>query len=76
MLRTAQYRAIIVDEGIGVFFVPTGKAKKLRAWDEAKLVVKAWDRIEAFAREHRAPFLAHVRRNGQVYKLWRSGSRP
>lgn len=45
ILRTPAFRAIITEEDIGAFFLHVGKTKQLRAWEEAKLMVKAWDNI-------------------------------
>jgi hypothetical protein len=66
ILRTPTFRAIITEEGVGVFFLYTGRARQLRAWEEAKLVVKAWDNVVHFAARNSPPFTASIQRNGQV----------
>ena len=69
IMRTPQYRAIIKEEGIGVFFVDAGKARQLGAWEIAKLLIKAWDDIQRYASDHKPPFLALVKPNGRVLQL-------
>ncbi|MEQ9401064.1 MAG: hypothetical protein RJQ04_17990 [Longimicrobiales bacterium] len=66
ILRTPAFRAIITEEGIGAFFLHVGRTKQLRAWEEAKLMVKAWDNVGRFAERNPVPFTATIQRNGQV----------
>lgn len=69
ILRTPQFRAIITEEGVGLFLLKQGKAKRLRAWDEAKWVIKAWDAIEGYAMKTAMPFVAEIKRNGRVDRV-------
>ena len=69
IIRTPQFRAIIQEEGVGFFMLRQGRARKLRAWDEAKLVVKAFDNIERFADDTPRPFVAEIIRSGRVKRL-------
>lgn len=66
ILRTPAFRAIITEEGVGAFFLHVGRTKQLRAWEEAKLMVKAWDNVMHFAERNPVPFTATIQRNGQV----------
>ena len=69
MRRTPHFQALLRSKQLGVFFVNTGAARQLVAWEIAKLVVRAWDDIERFAGGHARPFLALVQRNGRVTKV-------
>ncbi|MEX2571962.1 MAG: DUF5615 family PIN-like protein [Gemmatimonadota bacterium] len=71
--RTPQYRAIIVDQKIGIFFVSSGRARHLTGWELAKLIIKAWDGVQRYAAGHQVPFLALIRKNGRVSSM--KGSR-
>jgi hypothetical protein len=66
ILRTPQFRAIIEEEGIGFFLLRQGKARRLRAWDEAKLIIKAWDKTMAYAKDTQIPFVAEIQTSGAV----------
>lgn len=68
MRRAPHFQALLRAKRIGVFFVRTGNAKQLTAWEIAKLVVRAWDEIERFATRHPLPFLALVQRNARVIR--------
>lgn len=70
--RTPQYRAIIEEERVGLFFVAAGKSRQLSGWELAKLLVKAWDDIVRFSEKNDPPFMALVQRNGRVVQ-YRSG---
>jgi predicted nuclease of predicted toxin-antitoxin system len=67
--RTPQYRLIINEEKVGIFFVAAGKARQLTAWELAKLIVKAWDEIMRFADQNSPPFMALVQQNGRVVQF-------
>jgi uncharacterized protein with PIN domain len=66
ILRTPAFRAIIAEEGVGIFILYVGRTKQLRAWEEAKLVVKAWDNVLLFAERNSPPFTAAIQRSGRV----------
>ena len=55
--------------GAGVIFVRTGThGKEMRLWPMAQLLVKGWDSIEQFARTNPLPFVALMKKNGNVVK--------
>ena len=66
LTKTPQYKALIGSRRIGVILVRTGSARSLDAWGIAKLMVKAWDDIEAFADGRQRPFMCLVQANGRV----------
>jgi len=69
ILRTPQFRSIITEEGVGVFFLNVGRARQLRAWDEAKFVIKSWDEIVRFSESVAPPSTALVQKNGRVKRI-------
>lgn len=68
MRKTPHFRALLQAKGLGVFFVKTGGARQMNAWQIAQLVVKAWDGMEQHAAQHRRPFIALVQPNGRVLR--------
>ncbi|HEY0777681.1 MAG TPA: DUF5615 family PIN-like protein [Gemmatirosa sp.] len=68
MRKTPHFRALLQAKGLGVFFVKTGGARQMNAWQIAQLVVKAWDAMEQHAAQHRRPFIALVQPNGRVLR--------
>lgn len=68
MRTTPHFQALIRTRPLGVFFLKTGLARQLGAWEIAKLVVKAWDEIERHAETHSRPFMALVQPNGRVVR--------
>lgn len=69
ILRTPQFRAIIEEEGVGLFLVKQGRVRKLRAWDEAKLIVRRLDDLKHYAETTEKPFLAEIPRTGSVKRI-------
>lgn len=67
--RTPEYVADIRRLAVGMFLVYTGSARQLRAWPIVKLVIKAWEEMEAFADANKPPFIALIKSNGRVVKF-------
>jgi len=64
--KVPQFKADVIQLKAGVFMLYTGSARQLRAWEIAKMVVRAWDNMELFARTNSVPFVVLIRQNGTV----------
>jgi len=66
MRKMPRFRADLIRLRVGVFMFRMGRARQPLAWEIARIVINAWDNMEAFAHTNHVPFVALVQRNGRV----------